>query len=155
MDASIHCGPWDPGIIIFMKKFFKAYKNKYMISPTVNQVFIRCILALLVSLLWYRFLDRGERGLGFIFQILGIVLVMLAWFNYLYLDNLRIRMPGSRSKLNSEEKKKKHKTRQMIDYTDEEVNPMEDLDPEEKSACRLASNVISGAVFLILGFVVY
>ncbi len=132
-----------------MKKFFRIYKNKYMIRPTVNQTFIRCILVILIGLLWERFLDNGSRGFPFILQILGVVFVLLAWFHYLGLDGIHV-LPQKREDAD-QPPKKRFRLGDMIDFVGENVNPMEDLSRDERSACKLLANLITGILFLVIG----
>ncbi|MCD7862689.1 MAG: hypothetical protein LUG61_04045 [Lachnospiraceae bacterium] len=134
-----------------MKKFFKIYRNRYMIRPTVYQTVYRCLAALVLSLLWSRYMDQNGRGVSFALQVFGIILCIFSWFRYLGLDGVHI-FP-SRQKDKDQTRKKRFHLPDIIDFTDERVSPMDELEEEEKTACRLASDLISGAVLILAGVI--
>lgn len=130
-------------------KILKIYK-KYMIRAILYKTVTKCMIALVLALAWNYTANKS----GFLsmvdhaFFILGAVLMLLSWFNYLSLDGLRINFSGYQHK-RDKKKKKKHRTSDIVDYSEEEVVPFDELERDEQVACKLASNLIAGAVFLI------
>ncbi|MCD7818124.1 MAG: hypothetical protein LUH07_03625, partial [Lachnospiraceae bacterium] len=110
-----------------------------------------CLTALLLSLLWSRYVDQNGRGVSFALQVFGIILCIFSWFRYLRLDGVHI-FP-SRQKEKDDTREKRFHLPDIIDFTDERINPMDELEEEEKTACRLASDLISGAVLILAGVI--
>lgn len=131
-----------------MKKLWRIYHGKHMLRPTVYRTVAKVAAVLALSLLWDRFLNRdGPFGIGYAFTVLGLVCLALSWFSYLSLDGVEIHHLLERDN----PKKKKHIQRDMVDYVEESVVSFDELEPEEQSACRLASFLVTGAAFLLLG----
>lgn len=129
-----------------MKRILALYQP-YM----ARSIFYKCVtkssVALTAILLWNRYINR--RGLLVAFRdgglFVAVCLLAMAWFSYLSLDNMKIHHL-------LEERKKKPVVRSytdMVDFVDEHITTDEEMEPEERTACRLASSVISGLIFLI------
>ena len=105
----------------------------------------KCAIALLIVLLWDRYVSRGTMSVvrdgGF---AAGLVFLALAWVAYLRLDGMKLGRPKK------ERREKKHfATRDMIDFVDEHIVTFDELDDDQQLACILAANLFSGVVFLI------
>ena len=129
-----------------MKKILALYQS-YMIRPIIYKCVTKISVALTVPLLWNRYISH--RGLLVAFRdaglFVGVCLLAMAWFSYLSLDNMKIHHF-------LEERKKKPVVRSytdMADFVDEHITTDEELEPEERTACGLASSLISGLVFLL------
>ena len=132
-----------------MKKLWKLFRTKPLLRPTVYLSVFEAVIVLLLALLWERFLDQGERGLGFALGAFGLILLMLSWFQYLRLDGVR---PIEMLKKNREPKEKKTKVRtyDMADFLDEPISVYRDLEPEERICCQLVSCAATGLIFFLL-----
>ena len=121
-----------------------------MIRAILYKTVTKCMIALVIALAWNYTANRSGflSMVEYAFFILGAVLMMLSWFNYLSLDGLRINFSGYQNK-KSKKKKKKHRVSDIVDFSDEEVVPFDELEHNEQVACRLASNLIAGVVFII------
>ncbi len=120
-----------------------------MIRPTVYQVVLRCSIVAMLSLLWDRFIDQGVRGIGFALEVFGLLLWIFVWFGYLKMDGVEFLNLKKR-----DENSQKHKfhIKDIIDFTNEHISPMEGLEGNEKSACRMVSNLLTGAICLLIGY---
>lgn len=137
-------------------KWIREHYHRYMYSAIAARAVAVALVALTAALLWYRFIDKDKlRGLGFGLIVVGLICVLLAWFEYLRLDGIRpIRDSFSSLKKKSREKKKKRFDGDIVDYTDEDIVSFKDLDDEDKIACSLAADVIAGALLVLAGTVV-
>ena len=124
----------------------KNCKN-YMLRPIAYMAATRLMLSLIFLLFLVRFVPNGPAP-AMIAAFLTVLFALFAFLVYLRMDGLRIpRMKYIRPK------KKKDPMRHfasMSDYTDEEPVSFEDLEPEEKDFCSLASSVINLIVYLVL-----
>lgn len=129
----------------------KIYK-KYMFRPVIYMTATRLMIALIFLLGVDRLVPNGPAP-GMIAAFLAVLFALFAFLIYLRMDGLRIpRVKYIRPK------KKKDPMRHfasMSDYTDEEPPvTFEDLEPEEKDFCSLASNAVNLIVFLALSFTI-
>ncbi len=135
------------------KNKFKGLYKKYMIRPIVYQWLVKCLITVVVALLWNTFLNKAQmlsvvRDAFFVF---GFIWLMLAWFQYLKLDGFSFRHFMEERK--NKGKKKNHWKKDIADFTDEEIVSFRDLDDDEKAGVRLASNIILGVVLLIISLI--
>lgn len=131
-----------------MKSVFKVYHRKYMIRPTIYRVFYRSVIVLVIGLLWSKYIDRGMQGIGFGLSVLGLILLIFGWFNYLGLDGVPgVKLPFFKKK----GQQRKQRVHDMIDFVDEDVEAFHELDEVEEACCRFVSNVTAGVLFLIVG----
>ena len=97
-----------------------------------------------------------SRGLGDVYKrqalLLGVVLLMWAWVNYLRLDGVTIHHLGEEFK-DMGKKKKFHSTKSIVDFADERIVSFEELEPEERTYCSMLSNLILGGALLIIGLI--
>jgi hypothetical protein len=133
-----------------MKKTLKKLFKRHMIRPIIYMVFTRAVLGLTTALLWNEFVNiRSVLPMRtFAFLFLGIFFLVMGWMAYLRLDG--IRMPTFDKGLFEWKHKPKRTYGDMIDYVGENVVSFDDLEDDEKDACRLAADLICGAVFLLL-----
>lgn len=131
-----------------MKNLWKLFQTRSLVRPTVYLAVYKSVAVLLLSLLWDRFLDHGQRGLGFAFAVFGLILLLLSWFHYLSLDGVN---PIRNMKKNRAPKKRtRFRSFDMIDFADEPIHQYEDLEPEERSACQFVSGFTAGLVFFLI-----
>ena len=77
-------------------------------------------------------------------SIVGVVLLIWAWVDYLRLDGVTIHHLLEEFKGMGKRQKKIHSTRSIIDYADEKIVSFEELEPEERTYCSLLSNLVLG-----------
>lgn len=118
----------------------------YMIRPTVYQCATKISVALVLALLWNRFIN--VEGMFSIvrdaFLVAGVFFLMLAWFQYLRLDGLKVSRTSK-----EERKKKRHITKDIVDFADEKIISFAELDDEERIVCRLMGDVVCGLLFFL------
>lgn len=142
-----------------MKKLRTIFKP-YMLRPALYQCVTRCITALTAILLWNRFLN--SKGPLAVLQdgclTAAVVLFVMAWFSYLRLDGVSVRnvfshvrgdgAPTPRFWEKHLEKRRRRRTGSIVDFVDEHITTMDELDDEEKCVCKIVSGLISGTAFL-------
>lgn len=135
-----------------MKKWFDTHFKPYMIRPAVYKAFSRFIYALLLSLLWDRFVNDGLLTKTYVFLFFGVVFAVLAWVSYLQLDGFR--MPRMTDWLTSSipQRKPERAYGDMADYIDEDVVSYSELESEEKIICKLFANLTCAVLYFLLSF---
>lgn len=135
-----------------MKKLWKLFRTRPLLRPTVYLSVFEAVIVLLLSLLWERFMDQGQRGVGFAMGVFGLVLLLLSWFHYLRLDGVT---PIEMLKKNREPKEKKSRTWSfdMADFLDEPISVYRELEPEERICCQLVSSAAVGLIFFLLSMI--
>ena len=127
-----------------MKKLVSMYQ-KYMFRPILYKSVTRVSVVAVLMLLWDRYVSDGTFTM---WQapalLLGVVLLMWAWVNYLRLDGVTIHHLGEEFK-DMGKKKKFHSTKSIVDF--------EELEPEERTYCSMLSNLILGGALLIIGLI--
>lgn len=135
-----------------IKKILKNYQP-YMIRPTVYLCATKVSIALVLALCWDRFINKHHYFslISDAFLVCSFILFALAWFQYLRLDGVRIIHMNrqDREEIKKKKKKKIHWKGDIVDFADEKIIPLEDLEPEEQSACRFTSSVACGVLFLV------
>ena len=136
-----------------MFKRLKSIYKPYLTRPTIHQTFTRGVYALLISLLWDKFVNDGMLNKSFVFLFVGAVFAILAWITYLHLDG--VRMPNLTDWLTSSlpHKKPERSYGDMSDYFDEDVVNYSELESEEKYLCRLIANAVCAVVYVLLSFI--
>lgn len=130
-----------------MIKKIRMIFQKYMIRPMLYQCVAKFAVAMVLCLLWDKFLNQGgyrslaENALF----VAGCIFLMLAWIQYLRLDGVRIHHLLEEK----EEKKKKHIIKDMVDFVDEKVIPFGELDDDERIVCRFLGDLLCALVCLI------
>ncbi len=130
-----------------IKKIIKIFQP-YMIRPTVYQCITKISIALVLSLLWNRFINK-EGYFSVVtdaFLVLGIFFFMLAWFQYLRLDGVRSSLKSGKNK---ETKKNILPTKDIVDFADEKIVSFSELDDDEQIVCRFVGNIICGLLFFV------
>ena len=101
-----------------MKKLVSMYQ-KYMFRPILYKSVTRVSVVAVLMLLWDRYVSDGTFTM---WQapalLLGVVLLMWAWVNYLRLDGVTIHHLGEEFK-DLGKKKKFHSTKSIVDFADE------------------------------------
>ena len=112
-----------------MKKLVSMYQ-KYMFRPILYKSVTRVSVVAVLMLLWDRYVSDGTFTM---WQapalLLGVVLLMWAWVNYLRLDGVTIHHLGEEFK-DMGKKKKFHSTKSIVDFADERIVSFEELEPE-------------------------
>lgn len=128
-----------------IKKIRMIFK-KYMIRPMLYQSVTKFAVALVLCLLWDRFLNQdGYRSMAeSALFVAGCVFLMLAWIQYLRLDGVRVHHLLEEK----QEKKQKHITKDMVDFVDEKIIPFGELDDEEQIVCRFLGDLLCASACL-------
>lgn len=136
-----------------MKKILSIYRS-YMIHPIIYMCLSRCVLALFVLLFWDRFVNNGTFSLirdGCL--VVGLIMMLLSWFAYLSLKGVarpKLKLPF----LDPEKRRRRYLGRaDIVDFADEHIVSFDELEPDEKSACILAADLIGGLLFFIPGII--
>lgn len=128
-----------------MKKLLRMYS--YLIQPTIYKITSRAFLGITFSLLWNYFIN--ENGTYIMvektFFFVGIVLLTMAWFNYLKLDGISI---GMRKKDNKRKDKSGHQSKNIIDFLEEDVTS-DELEEDDEILSAIIANIFTGICFLI------
>lgn len=135
-----------------MKTLVKLYRTKPLVRPTIYLAVSKAAIVLLLSLLWERFMDQGERGLGLALGVFGLVFLLFTWFHYLSLDG--VSPFKDLFKKREAKRKARSSSYDMIDFVDEPITPYRDLEPEERTACQLVSSFGVGLIYFIISFFV-
>ena len=124
----------------------------YMTRPAIYKAFSRFIYALLLSLLWDRFINGGMMTKMHAFLFFGVFYAVMAWISYLKLDG--VRMPNLTDWLTSSlpRRKPERSFGDMSDYVEENVVSFDELESDEKTLCVLAADVACCVIFLALSF---
>ena len=132
-----------------MIKKISTIFEKYMIRPMLYQCATKVSIALVLCLLWDRFINREQYYslVEFAFFVAGAFFLALAWFQYLRLDGARIHhlMEEKQEK----KKKKQHFTKDIVDFADEKVISFSELSDEERIVCRFLGDLLCAVLFLI------
>ncbi len=133
-----------------MKKIIKLY-HAYMTRPIIYKMLTRVGIGLVISLIWDRFINIEHyfNMTEHAFLIVGAFLWMMAWIGYLRLDGVGFHY----KKRKEETEKKKHRTKEMVDFVEEDAVSFDELTKEERVACNFAANFFSGAIFIIISVV--
>lgn len=130
-----------------MKNFLALYKP-YMNRPILNKAITKFVVALVILLAWDRLFNQNNAFLVVRDGCLVPALVFLAaaWFSYLKLDGMSLNLGLERRR---KQPKRRSFNKGMMDYVETDVVTYEELTPEERTACRFASNLLPGVLFLI------
>ncbi len=136
-----------------MIAWFHKHFKPYMTRPMIYKTFTRFVYALLLSLLWEKFVSDGVNSKMHAFLFFGVFYGLMAWISFLKLDG--VRMPHLTEWLTSSlpHRKPERAYGDMADYVDENVVSFEELEDEEKITCILFADVICCALFLALSFI--
>lgn len=129
----------------------KALYQPWMLRPILYRALSKGLTALAAMLCWERFFNNGllhtYRDVGL---IAAIILLVMAWVNYLRLDGVVVHHM-------LEERKRKprtrHRTKDMIDFTEEPVEAEREMSQEEGWLCGLLSSLAAGVLFLLISLV--
>lgn len=136
-----------------MKKLSEIYKP-YMIRPIFYKTVTKSTTGLAAVLVWNRWSNKEALvSLDYGFYIIGVVMLSMSWFNYLSLDG--VDGSGIKNIFASKEIKKenKHKIKHGMDFIDEKVVSFDELEEDERTVCKMASNLISGGILLLAAIV--
>lgn len=130
-----------------MKNKFRDAFHSYMVRPLIYQCVAKCAIAFVIALLWKRWINRSEAFsiIEDAFFVIGIIFILLSWFQYLSLDGIHLpHLLGGPKK-----KPKRRGTRDIVDFADEKIIAFSELESEERTVVRLFSDIIAGVIFLI------
>ena len=132
-----------------MKKWLSVF-SAVMVRPMLYQAMRRGIIAATALLLWNRFISGGgSNGLVNGAFVAGMIFLLLAWSKYLSMDGLTFHYMLEEKKA---PKKKRHFTRDMVDFVDEHVTNFDELSEDEQKLCSFLSSLILTIVFFLLSF---
>ena len=65
----------------------------------------------------------------------------------------RVKPPAAvhRGTRTGKSKKRRHATSSMVDYADEHIVSFDELEPEERTFCSLATNLVLGSAMTLIG----
>jgi len=134
-----------------MKKIRSIFAP-YMVRPTIYMCVSRSSLALVLLLLWNRFVNDGTYGVvrdGC--SVVGLFMIVISWFSWLKLDGMS--RPDF-SFMNFTKKRKRFFGRaDLVDFVDEHVVSFDELEDDEQTVCVLLADLIGGGLFLLVGLV--
>lgn len=132
-----------------MIKKIRTIFEKYMIRPMLYQCATKVSIALVLCLLWDRFINREQYYslVEFAFFVAGAFFLALAWFQYLRLDGPQFHHLLEEKK--EKKKKKQHFTKDIVDFADEKIISFSELSDEERVVCRFLGDLLCAALFLI------
>lgn len=133
-----------------MKRILSIYKP-YLIRPTLYRTVNKFAVGLALVLLWDRFLNHGRLEVvrdGFF--VAGAVLLFLAWLSCLALDGLTVsRLFRGGKEKKTEKRSPIRRSADIIDFADEHIPRLDELEEDERHFVYLFSSLISGLGFLI------
>lgn len=133
-----------------MKHILSIYKP-YLIRPTLYRTFNKFVVGLTLVLLWDRFLNHGRLEVvrdGFF--VAGVVLLFLAWLSYLALDGLTVsRLFRAGKEKKTEKRSPIRRSADIIDFADEHIPRLDELEEDERRFVYFFSSLISGLCFLL------
>ena len=135
-----------------MCKIFRIYK-KHMIKPIIYQIITKASIVLAISLIWeeYRNTDIPISLIGYAFPIFGVILIAFSWFQYIALDGFNFHFFNEEKHV---KKKKNFHMKAMIDFTEERIEAFDELEKDEQIACKLASNLLTGLLYILISVLV-
>ncbi len=136
-----------------MKRIRSIYQS-YMLRPIIYRTISKSVFALTAVLLWDRFLNHGRFSVvrdGFF--VAGAVLLLMAWFSFLALDGMTAKKLFKRGTEEQKKKPRRWGTSDIIDFADEHVTRLEELDEDERRVVFLLSSLIPGVIYLVISLV--
>ena len=133
-----------------MKKWLSLFASE-MIRPMLYQAFRRGVIALTAVLLWKQYVSKNApNGLTNGLFTAGMIFLVLAWTTFLKMDGLQFRFVLGERRTSE---KKRHFSRDMVDFVDEHITTLDELDDEERLLCTLLSSLILMVLFFLATFI--
>ena len=136
-----------------MKKILRHYRP-YMARTVIQQIIYRLMVAAIIVLAASRFGKWNPNvtfmGDGLFF--VSLVFLACAWFNYLFLDGLHIKLPKRRKTLKQMADEHKHGSN-MADYIDTEIINMSELTEEQQATVKFLAYLIPGVIMMAISLV--
>ncbi len=119
-----------------------------MKSSIIQKLVVRLLITLIISFAWMKVfkIQYFQAMINYPIVFFAFLFITLAWFNYLKLDGLLV--PTNYQKMKNDSSKK-HKTKQMIDYVETNINQDTQLSKTQQMQCKLYANLICGILLLI------
>lgn len=136
-----------------MKRIFSIYKP-YMLHAIFYKGVTRLSVAAAACLVWENFVSDGIFTLweGPVL-VCGITFLAWAWMSYLSLDGLSPQRLFTAGRTPEKSKKRRHAASSIVDYADEHIVSFDELEPEERTFCSLATNLVLGSAMTLIGLV--
>jgi hypothetical protein len=134
-----------------MKRWLQKHFQAHMIRPTIYKALTYFLVALVLALVWDRFINAVPLPLSYAFTIIGIFFLGSAWLSYLRLDG--INMPLLTLMPIGRKKRPLSSLANMSDYMDTDIVPFEELAADEQNICCLVANISCGIAYLVLSLV--
>lgn len=132
-----------------MKKLFSIYR-RYMLRPIIYKTVTRASVVAVLCLLWQRYVSDGHFTLWQAPALLcGAALCGWAWLCYLKLDGMTVH--HLLEDLKTGGRKKYHPTRSIVDFADEKIISFDELEPDERTFCSMAANLLLGVPLVVVG----
>lgn len=122
-----------------------------MVRPTVYKTFTHFIYALVLSLLWNEFINKGMLSRAYAFIFFAVFFAGAAWVNYLKLDGMK--MPKMPDWVGSITRRTQRAQGDIADYVDEPIVSFDELEEDEKSICCLIADVVCFILFILISFI--
>ena len=137
-----------------MKKILKHYKP-YMARTVIQQIIYRLMVAAIIVLAASRFGKWNPNAtiLGDGLFFVSLVFLACAWFNYLFLDGLHIKLPKRRKTLKQMADEHKHHGSNMADYIDTEIINMSELTEDQRATVKFLAYLIPGVIMMAISLV--
>lgn len=130
-----------------MKKLLRRYS--YLIQPTIYKIILRAFLGVAFSLLWNHFINKNETHIMVekAFFFVGVVLLTMAWFNYIKLDGVSMTRIGNKGK-----DKSGYQSKNIIDFLEKEVTS-DELEEGDELLSAIIANILTGICFLTFSII--
>ncbi len=124
-----------------------------MIRPMIQRFFTRIIIGILLGLVYTALLLKkvtiNDVFFNYPLLTIGMICIMLGWFNYLKFDGIRVSLEIDQERRDKKIKRKKQKSKQMIDYVDTSVVEDQELLEDEKTVCNMIANLTAGFILIL------
>lgn len=123
-----------------------------MIRPTLYYTTTRMTVAFTICIFWHKYVNK--MGVKALFQsaffVAAMVFLGFTWMYYLQMDGLKFHflLEDKRSK-----KKKRFYHADMVDFADEKIVAMDELDDEDKMICRFVGNLSAMLIYFLLSLI--
>ena len=127
----------------------KSVYHRYMLRPLIYLTAQRLMIAGILCLALYRFVQNGPR-LSLIAGFLSVAFALLAYLVYLRMDGIRL----PRMKPIKVKKDPMRNYGDMAEHIDDDLQvSLSDLEDDERDFCSLVANLVNLAIWLVLSFI--
>ncbi len=132
-----------------MRKWLREHVGSHLIRPIIYKTLSYLPTALVLAILWKRFIDRaGVFPMSYAYTVIGVVFLASAWFSYLRLDGVNLSLMKLLP-IGTPRKRSSGPSSSMVDHIDVEIVSFAELSEEERATCRLLASVICSIIFFV------